>query len=373
MTKPPKRIAFFATSMGVGGMERLMAGLARQMTQRGLSVETWLAPTPYADATLDWLRAQGAEAQIDAAVMSSQQAHGRRAIADFRGLVRRSGADIVNLHCGTAHISLKETLAVRLAGKPCVATVHAVTPWSECGTGARDATRRAARLCRAVIVHANATRANLLDAGVPDTKIHLVPCGIPAPSRPLAQREARQRFALPPDAFVIVTVARLIAEKGVDDLIYAVSQMRGDTKNVVLLVAGAGPERAALESLATCLPNVSARFVGHCEDLDAVYACGDVFALPSHAESFGLVFVEAALHGLPSVATNVGGIPEAVLSGETGLLVPLRDRAALANALYRMRDDAGLRRRLGIAAQSRAQSQFSVDSMAESYLRAIGA
>lgn len=359
--------------MGVGGMERLMAELARQMTCRSASVETWLAPTPYADATLDWMRAQQMSARIDAAVMSSQQAHGRRAIAGFRGLVRRSGADIdvVNLHCGTAHISLKETLAVRLAGKPCVATVHAVTPWSECGSGARDATRRAARLCRAVIVHANATRANLLDAGIPGSKIHLVPCGIPVPLRPIAQREARQRLGLPPDAFVIVTVARLIAEKGVDDLIHAVSQMRGDTRNVVLLVAGDGPERSALESLAVCLPGVNARFVGHCENLDAVYACGDVFALPSHAESFGLVFVEAALHGLPSVATNVGGIPEAVLDRETGLLVPLRDRAALADALYRMRDDAGLRRRLGIAAQARAQSQFSEDSMAEGYLKAI--
>ena len=377
MRKQPKSVAFFATSTGVGGMERLMAGLARQMTRRGVEAGVWLASTERAQTAADWLNAQGVRAQCDTGVMNAHQANGGRAIPAFRGLIRRTGADIVNLHSGVAHISLKEVVAVRLAGRPCVATVHAMTPWSECGNGAREATRRAAPLCRAIIAHTNAVRANLLDAGVAASKIHVVPCGLPLPASRITRDEARRQLNLPPDAFVIVTAARLVEGKGIDDLIQAVAQMNAprapdaSARPVCLLIAGDGPQRPAFESMAQCLPDLDARFVGYCEDLSCVYASGDVFALPSHAEGFGLVFIEAAMRGLPGVGTRVGGIPEAVLEGETGLLAPVRDIAGLADALSRLRDDTALRRKLASAAQSRARSQFSEDVMAERYLQAL--
>lgn len=102
-----------------------------------------------------------------------------------------------------------------------------------------------------------------------------------------------------------------------------------------------------------------------------MYAAADVFALPSHGESLGLAFLEAAWHGVPSVGTRVGGIPEAVLEEQTGLLAPVRDPLAFAHALTRLRNDAGLRRTLGAAAQARVRTEFSETAMLQRYLAAL--
>lgn len=244
------RFAIFATSTGVGGMERLIASLTRQSAQAGIVVETRFAPAPGIETTLDWLRGFGVHARVETAAMSSHQAQSWRSLLAFRGLLRRMPAQLVNLHYGVSHISLKETLAVRLAGRACVATVHAATPWSECGEGARESTRRAAGLCQAVIVHSQATWAHLREAGVAARKIHLVPCGIPAPAQTICQEQARTRLNLPPKAFVIASVARLVREKGIDDLIAAAAAMPDSSMPTHLVIAGDGPERNALEAQA---------------------------------------------------------------------------------------------------------------------------
>ncbi|MCL6498623.1 MAG: glycosyltransferase, partial [Firmicutes bacterium] len=83
---------------------------------------------------------------------------------------------------------------------------------------------------------------------------------------------------------------------------------------------------------------VSAFLVGRVADTADVYAAADVFALSSYLEGFGLVYIEAALHGVPSIGAAVGAVPETIRDGETGLLVPPGDRAALAGAIGRLRD-----------------------------------
>ena len=84
-------------------------------------------------------------------------------------------------------------------------------------------------------------------------------------------------------------------------------------------------------------------------------------------ESFGIVFAEAALYGVPSIGTTAGAVPETVLDGETGLLVALANAGEMSKALRRLRDDAGLRHRLGAAAQVRALSKFSDFAMADQF------
>jgi glycosyltransferase involved in cell wall biosynthesis len=102
-------------------------------------------------------------------------------------------------------------------------------------------------------------------------------------------------------------------------------------------------------------------------DTADLYAASDLFALPSYLEGFGLVYVEAAFHGVPSIGADMGGTREAILDGETGLLVPPGDRAALAGAIQRLRDDAVLRRRFGAAARARARARFAPARMADEY------
>jgi len=134
-------------------------------------------------------------------------------------------------------------------------------------------------------------------------------------------------------------------------------------------VGGSGPERNVLEGRAAELLGARAIFLGQVPDKLDLYAACDVFALPSHMEGFGLVYVEAAFHGVPSIGARVGGVPDAVIDGETGLLVPVGDPDALANAIGRLRDDPALRARLGEAARARAYAEFTMDRLADRYER----
>jgi glycosyltransferase involved in cell wall biosynthesis len=103
-----------------------------------------------------------------------------------------------------------------------------------------------------------------------------------------------------------------------------------------------------------------------------VYASSDIFVLPSEDEGFGLVFLEAAAYGLPSIGTHVGGIPEAVLDNVTGLLVPPGDSVALTAAITRLVRDADLRSRLGRAGMARAAEEFGEARLGAAYLRLLG-
>jgi glycosyltransferase involved in cell wall biosynthesis len=155
---------------------------------------------------------------------------------------------------------------------------------------------------------------------------------------------------------VIGTVSRLSPEKGVSYLVEAFAGLRarfGD--RVRLRIAGDGPERRRIEALMRQLgigDAVELRgWVEH-EALPAFLNGLDVFVLPSVFEGFGVAAVEAAATGLPVVASNVHGIPDVVRPGETGLLVPAKDVAALGDAIARLVADADLRRAYGEAGRA---------------------
>lgn len=159
-------------------------------------------------------------------------------------------------------------------------------------------------------------------------------------------------------------VSRLDHAKGVDVVLRALVDVPG----AVLVVAGDGPERGALEALAREL-HVDDRveFRGwlateECfDDLDA-------FVLGSRNEALSMSMLEAMQRGLPVVATDVGGLGEAVVDGVNGLLVPVGDAPALAHALRRLVGDGDLRRRLGAAGLERARREFTAEAMARSYV-----
>ena len=150
---------------------------------------------------------------------------------------------------------------------------------------------------------------------------------VPAPEqeRPVIRRN----LGLPEDGPLVVNVGRLVPRKGADVLIEAVARLRPTHPDLTLAVAGAGRDRQRLERLAL-RRRAPVRFLGRVADdrLPALYACADVFAAPNRTrwggleqEGFGIVFVAAAACGIPQVAGDNGGAPEAVVHGETGLLV----------------------------------------------------
>ncbi len=131
-----------------------------------------------------------------------------------------------------------------------------------------------------------------------------------------------------------------------------------------VLVAGDGPERAALEARARRLRVAGAvEFLGYRADVEAVYAALDVMVLPSRHEGFGVAFLEAMAMGVPVVGTRVVGSVDAVEDGITGLLVPPADPAALAAAIRRLFDDPPLRRRLVEEAARRVRIDHSREGM----------
>ncbi len=168
--------------------------------------------------------------------------------------------------------------------------------------------------------------------------------------------EVRARLGLT-DRPVIVCVSRLVPRKGQDTLIRALPGVLARISDAVLLIVGDGPYRADLESLAdeTGVAG-SVRFTGAVPwaELPAHYGAGDVFAMPCRTrrrgldvEGLGIVYLEASATGLPVVAGDSGGAPDAVLEGETGYVVPGRDLGALTERLLTLLQDPALRARLG--------------------------
>ena len=134
------------------------------------------------------------------------------------------------------------------------------------------------------------------------------------------------------------------------------------------VLVGSGPEREALERLAAEL-GVSDRLIlpGWTDEPRAWMAMFDVFAIPSRSEGMPLVLIEAMLASRAVVATSVGGIPDIVVDGETGLLVAPEDADALTEALRRLLDDDELRETMGARGRERARSEFSLEQMVESF------
>lgn len=150
----------------------------------------------------------------------------------------------------------------------------------------------------------------------------------------------REEYGLPPDAKLVGVVARLEPEKGHPTLLAAWPEVVRRCPQAYLLVVGEGSQRDALEARASELGIADhVVFTGRRDDVPAVTAALDVAVLPSYREAQGLVILEAMALGRPVVASNVGGIPEVIDDGVSGLLVPPGDPAALAAAIVRLLTD----------------------------------
>ncbi len=172
----------------------------------------------------------------------------------------------------------------------------------------------------------------------------------------------------PDPAGPVVTVARLSPEKDVANLVRAAAIAANRAADFRVEVAGAGPCLDELKQLAANL-DVSDRvtFLGEVRDIPALLARARMFVLPSRSEGIPLTVLESMACGLPVVATRVGGLPEVVEEGVTGLLVPPADPAALAAALVATWSDPDRRERMGNAGRGRALKFFDVRRMVAEY------
>jgi glycosyltransferase involved in cell wall biosynthesis len=211
----------------------------------------------------------------------------------------------------------------------------------------------------------------------PLERIGVAPSGSPAPraASPDAVAAARRELGIGEDARVIGVISRFRHEKGLDVLLRAIRSLH-DLNGVHLFLAGTGPEEAALRALAAQAP-MPVHFLGHRDDLEVWYAVSDVIVIPSRRESFSRAALEAMAAGRPLVATRVGGLVDAIVDGETGLLVPHADDAAVAAALRTILVDRELAARMSAAARDRYQTRYTIAHMAagrrDAWERAVAA
>jgi phosphatidylinositol alpha-1,6-mannosyltransferase len=213
-----------------------------------------------------------------------------------------------------------------------------------------------------------------------------VPPGVDtARFRPLAaidRAAARARLGLPRTGPLVLSVSRLVPRKGMDTLIEAAAMLVATHPNLTVAIAGAGRERTSLEHLAR-RRRAPVRMLGRVSngDLPDLYACADVFAMCCRdrwrgleQEGFGIVFLEAAASGVPGVAGDSGGAAEAVIDGQTGLVVTRPDEAgSVADAIGRLIDDSGLASAMGQAARRRTLAEFNYDGLADRLAKALNA
>jgi glycosyltransferase involved in cell wall biosynthesis len=200
-------------------------------------------------------------------------------------------------------------------------------------------------------------------------KLRVIHNGIALVGDNRSQRDTQRLELGVSQTLVGIIVARLSGLKGHATLLRSLEKLRAAGVDLLVLVAGDGPQRGELERQARelSLDDRLVRFLGARTDVDRLLRAADFFVLPSDTEGLPLSVLEAMAHGLPVVASRVGGIPELIEHDEHGLLVPPGDPIALADAIRRLSDDPSLRRRLGDAARLRARGQFSLSNTLRKY------
>ncbi len=174
----------------------------------------------------------------------------------------------------------------------------------------------------------------------------------------------RQELRIPPAAYVISVPARLHPLKGHQYLFEAVSQIRSELPQIIVLITGDGVSRESLQKMVEGLGIGSmVRFLGHRADIARIMAASDLVVLPSLSETLGLVLAEAQAAGKAVIATNIGGIPEVVENGVTGMLIPPSDSPALARAIIQLVQNPAQCQEMGKKGRERVNNVFSTQRM----------
>jgi sugar transferase (PEP-CTERM/EpsH1 system associated) len=301
---------------------------------------------------------------------------------DFRlpwrlaALLKRDGIDVV--HCHNWSTLLEGLLAARLAGvRAVVHTQHGLDYGFDADRSfLRDRTRLvlkrfASRGLGHVVAVSREVRDTIVTGWrVPEARVSVIHNGIePAPEPPTPDERAARRaeLGLSPFDLVVGSVGALRPVKDYPMLLDAFARVRRELPGARLVLVGNGPSRADLEAQAQRLElGRAVHFCGWRSDASALLPLMDVFALSSRSEGISLAVLEAMAAGLPVVATRVGGNPEIVEDGVSGLLVPPSDPQAMAAALVALARDPRRRQTLGASGRARGAA-FSLPRMIERY------
>ena len=351
-----KHVVHLVQGLSVGGLELMVVRLATEMVCRGHGVticcydrEGELVPL-------------ARKAGIGVELVPRKPGLDAGYIRRLAVWLKRKAPDVLHMHNSTAFFY--GTLAGRLAGVPClIFTEHdGVFP-------RRRLLRLANRILLRRVTHAVAVSEAVRELwcrhdGLDPARVKVVANGVPDTFPKQAPRHHQG------GSLRIGSVGRLSHEKGMDVLVEAFAEVRAKQPGAELALVGDGIERPALaQRVAELALDGSVHLLGTRHDVPDLLAGFDIFVLPSRSEGLPLAVLEAMAARLPIVATRVGGIPEAITDGETGLLVPAECASALAAAILRLAEDAGLRESFGCAARRRFEQRYTLQTMVDTYER----
>jgi glycosyltransferase involved in cell wall biosynthesis len=347
------RILHVETGMHLYGGARQVAWLVSGLADAGIE-NLLVCPEGSAVAA----GAYGAGVEVAAVPMGGDLDFGF--ISRLARLIERYGPDLVHLHSRRGADWLG-ALAARRCRRPAVLTRRVTNPEPPWVVPVKY------KLYQRVIAISQAIADGLTEAGVRADKIRLVHSAVP-PAAANGWERARflETFDLPSDAVVVGMAAQFIRRKGHDVLIRALPALRVSHPDLRFLLFGKGPLFGDVRrQLEAGFLDDRVSLIGFRDDFREFIGCLDLLVHPALDEGLGVVLLEAAAAGVPVVATPVGGIPEIVRDGETGLLVPPEDPAALARAIHQLIDDAPARRAMGEAGRRLVDESFSIHAMVE--------
>lgn len=268
--------------------------------------------------------------------------------------------------------NLYSLLAGRLAGVPVVASIHNVYTNKDKSLKRRLINQAILKMAPRLIAVSDAIKNDVVRyLGIDPAKITVIYNGVDTvrfdPEKTF--NDIREEFSIGREDILIGFIGRLVNFKGVEHLIKAVSLLKDEFGSMKLLIVGDGPVRDTLKAKAAD-SNIGGitRFTGKRADIPAILACIDILAIPSVGEEgFPNTLVEAMSMGKSVVATTVGGIPEVIDNGVTGLLIPPSDPTRLAAALKMLINNRELSLKMGRAARRVVTEKFSVRATAEKW------
>lgn len=357
--RPPLTIAIMLESDMTGGAEIMTLDLALALRSRGHSV-SYVGP----DNGTGWLGARYCAHGFGAHTYHLPRALDYACLRGLRRLVRQLRVDVVHSH--EFAMAVYGTAVGMLDRVPHVITMHgnlrAYAAWRR-----RVALRWAFNRSHAVVPVSNATRRDIEGAmGTAFRNLTVVPNGVPRREGEAAP--IRTELGLAGDETLIVASGTCTHRKGHIILLKALEQLGGGWKWRVAIAGRPDDATPELEQFVRHRGwGQRVHLLGGRSDVPNLLAAANIFAMPSLQEGLPLALLEAMLAGKAIVASTCDGVPEAMTHEEHGLLSPPGDVAALAHGLMRFRDDPALRARCGELAKHRAESEFTVETMAERY------
>lgn len=323
-----------------GGIERYICYLAEGLIGRGHEVEVICPPGSPLDQKCPGIHHHfSLRGQFDLA-----------SISGFKNFFREHRYDVVHVHYSPDFVI--PARAAKSSGA-LIMTRHLANPWNRLKSRAYLST------FDHVIAVSSAVRESLISQSrVPEDRVSVAHAGCPPVDTPQDREGIRAKLEV--EGFAVGFFGRLTVEKGVDALLNAIPQLES---GVSVHIFGSGPQEAELRAMPSA---ASAKFHGYITDVGEAMAAMDLIVVPSTwAEAFPFSVLEAMSAGRPVVASRVGGIPEQVADGVTGLLVPPGEPLLLANAINMLAKDSEMGNRLGSEGRKRAIAEYSVSAFAE--------